>query len=80
MLLAVFGLAGIIAIPVALASTLDYVIQTSRQFFQGPGRDVAIALVFAPFWLTLITLLVREVRSRARPDARSDAGLAAPPS
>ena len=79
-LLAVFGLAGIIAFPVALANTLDYAIQTSREFFEGPGHDVAIALVFAPFWLTLITLLVREVRSRARLETGSDAGIAAPPS
>jgi hypothetical protein len=70
-----FGLATIIALPVAAYSVLRHVILGAQAASNGntdsPGSALATAVVFLPAWLYYLSRFVRRARDRAQPVAGS---------
>lgn len=62
--LVVFGLSGIVMIPMAIVSVLDYAFEASGDYFDGPGEVASMAMAFAPVWTGMLIALVR---CRVRP-------------
>ncbi len=63
--LVVFGLSGIVMIPMAIVSVLDYAFEASGDYFDGPGEVASMAMAFAPVWTGMLIALVRR-RVRVR--------------
>lgn len=64
-LLAIFGVVGVIALPMALNDLLRYFLVPSDEFSgrQPPGASVATALVFVPIWVYYLLAVVRQSRN-----------------
>lgn len=63
-LLVVFGAIALTAIPQALTESFDYAFGVTRDYFQGPGASVALAVISVPVWLALVVIALRRTRSR----------------
>jgi hypothetical protein len=66
LLLAIFGIGTILALPSALVSSLNFIIIPPEEtdFRQPPGPALATGLVFVPFWLYYLVTVLRQARRR----------------
>lgn len=68
-LLALFGVVGLISLPLGVYQFLRFVLVSADEFAprEPPGETVATAIVFVPLWLLTLAAAVREARRDARP-------------
>jgi hypothetical protein len=64
LLLVIFGVGTIVSLPQALVQSVFFSIEGAEGVdYRGPpGRNLATALVFVPFWLYYLLALLRQVR------------------
>ena len=67
-MLAIYSLAGLVAVPMAAYETAHYFINGSRPW-ENPAGVLATAIVVVPLWIYYLVLVLRETHSTKKEDA-----------